>query len=125
MQSLGETFERIDLVDGSTIERRAQHITVGSDGKFSIHVSFGKVQRVATELLLTGSRGSATTAVANVMRSETTAGIIVVSWIIAAILQHTVEQEKYSILLGIKYVSSESKMWYPLTYVVSVPLRTD
>jgi hypothetical protein len=33
MQSPGNMPERVDLVDGGTIERRAQYVTVGSDGK--------------------------------------------------------------------------------------------
>jgi hypothetical protein len=33
MQSLGDMLERIDLIDGSTIERRAQDIAVCSNGK--------------------------------------------------------------------------------------------
>lgn len=53
------------------------------------------------------------------------AGVFVMSWIVAASLQHTVGLEEQYVLLGIIYASSESKMGDLLTYVVSGPLRTD
>ena len=48
--------------------------------RFSIHVSFGNVHRVATGLLVAGKRGSAAVTAPNVKRSKTMAVNMTVSW---------------------------------------------